>query len=101
MIETKVTCDRCGIPIVKDRTRLNIASGPFRKRFQNDGESPGFDVCRRCMEQVIPFLGHELPSVNERAKSLWANVPSRRTTRKKRANDTSQEDLTGTVEGLQ
>jgi hypothetical protein len=43
-----VTCDRCHETITAERTRLDVACGPFRDRLPK-----GLDLCPTCFEALI------------------------------------------------
>jgi hypothetical protein len=44
-----ITCDRCGAPIERDRTRLRALCGPLRTR-------PDVDLCNDCRTAFEAWL---------------------------------------------
>ena len=50
MVETIITCDRCGVKIEADRTKLLNECGPFATTRRS------FDLCRSCFESLQTWL---------------------------------------------
>jgi hypothetical protein len=58
MVQTTVTCDRCGCEITHDRTALDVRSGPLlaSRHCRREAGQPSIDLCVECAAELLAWL---------------------------------------------